>query len=56
MLHLALFYESIDLWLAFYITMDDVTVRSLIGGQHTFGISAIEAIRNELFKVFHFLM
>jgi hypothetical protein len=25
-----LFYEPIDLWLAFYITMDDVTVRSPI--------------------------
>jgi hypothetical protein len=26
-LHLALFYQPIDLWLAFYITMDDVTER-----------------------------
>jgi hypothetical protein len=26
MLHLALFYKPIDLWLVFYITMDDVTV------------------------------
>jgi hypothetical protein len=32
MLHLALFYEPIDLWLAFYITMDDVTVRHPIEG------------------------
>jgi hypothetical protein len=29
MLHLALFYEPIDLWLAFYITMDYVTVQPL---------------------------
>jgi hypothetical protein len=28
MLHIALFYEPIDVWLAFYITMDYVTVRS----------------------------
>jgi hypothetical protein len=30
MLHLAVFYEPIDLWLAFSITMDYVTVRPFI--------------------------
>jgi hypothetical protein len=28
MLHLALFYQTIDLWLSFCITIHDVTVRS----------------------------
>jgi hypothetical protein len=32
-LHLALFYEPIDLWLAFYITIDYVTVRPSIKAQ-----------------------
>jgi hypothetical protein len=42
MLHLALFYKPIDLWLAFYITMDDVTVRppvSLLKSSEELGTS-----------------